>query len=358
MSENDPKAGWDAFIDGMRLAVDRMDAFTQDLDPIERADGFKVLTHTLGAQLEGVEMDRVRPEAIRHNTWQTKFLMDNPDGIYWTFEIDPACRYEMTGTLGEAAYSSISVYRAREKWHDTEMAASINGDDIKADAGGGFTLRLGGDRSEGENWLPLEPDTRTIWVRQFFDDVHNQQPSRIVLRNLDRSDPPPIVEPALLTERLSIAGKKMRSTLSAIRHAAEHELSRGNHVRVWEEMHGGAVFTSSDIWYQRGAWELEPDEALLLEGEAVDCRFWNIVLYSRFLNSLEHRFRPVSLTGRHAETDSDGRFRLVIANRDPGIGNWLDNEGRRQGMFALRWVCPERQPPLPEARVVKVASLS
>jgi len=100
---DDPKAGWDKFIDGLRAAVDRVDTLTADLDPIERADGFRVLVHSLGVQLEGLEMDRARPVPIRHNTWQTKFLLDNPDGRYWTFEVDPRYVYRLFGNVGEAA---------------------------------------------------------------------------------------------------------------------------------------------------------------------------------------------------------------------------------------------------------------
>jgi hypothetical protein len=116
---SDPRAGWDAFIDGLRTAVERMDELTAGLDPVERADGFRVLTHSLGVQLEALEMDRIRPVPIPHNTWQTKFLMDNPDGRYWTFEVEPGQAYLVRGDLGEAAYTSISVYVHRERWHDT-----------------------------------------------------------------------------------------------------------------------------------------------------------------------------------------------------------------------------------------------
>jgi len=357
MAGPDLRAAWDGFLASAAKAVERMDGLTAGLPEAERADGFRVLTRTLGAAHEVLEMDRVHPVPVPHNQWNAKFLMDNPDGKYWLFELDAAHSYVLRGNLGEAAYTAISVYREREAWHDTEVAATINGRDLATDANGDFDLYLGGER-QGDNWLPLDPDARTVWIRQFFNDVRNERPSRFDVRNLDPAAPAPLIEPHLLASRLEVAGKKLRSMTSAIRHAGEHELSRGNHVREWSEMMGGAVFTSSDIWYQRGGWSLAPDEALVLEGHAPASPFWHIVLYSRFLNSLEHRYRRTSLTGPKVQTAEDGTFRLVLAARDPGVPNWLDTEGRAQGMFALRWVMPETQPPLPTATVVKLADLT
>jgi hypothetical protein len=121
-------------------------------------------------------------------------------------------------------------------------------------------------------------------------------------------------------------------------------------------MQGGAAFTEPGIHYLRGAWRLAPGEALVLEGEAVPCRYWNALLYSRFLNSLDHRHRRVSLTGSRVAL-RDGRYRLVLAAEDPGVPEWLDTEGRPFGLFVLRWLQPEREPALPEARVVPLAEL-
>ncbi|MGK0172029.1 MAG: hypothetical protein ACI9W2_003763 [Gammaproteobacteria bacterium] len=75
MSEipRDPKTAWDEFIAGLQSAVERMDELTTGLSEGERADGLQVLARTLGVQLKAMEMDRIRPVLIPHNTWQTKF---------------------------------------------------------------------------------------------------------------------------------------------------------------------------------------------------------------------------------------------------------------------------------------------
>jgi hypothetical protein len=131
-----------------------------------------------------------------------------------------------------------------------------------------------------------------------------------------------------------------------------------NELREWSEMTGGAVFTEPNIRYLRGGWQLAAGEALVIEGDVVPCRYWNVLLYSRFLNSLDHRGRPVSRTGATA-TVTDGRYRFVLAADDPGPGqgDWLDTEGRPFGIVVVRFLQPVGGPTVPTTRVVTLADL-
>jgi hypothetical protein len=122
-------------------------------------------------------------------------------------------------------------------------------------------------------------------------------------------------------------------------------------------MQGGAVYTEPGIHYQRGAWQLEPGQALLIEGEMSRARHMSVLLYSRFLNSLDYRNRQVSLTAPRIKTDASGRFRIVIAGENPQAPNWLDTEGRPYGIFVIRWLQPETTPLLPAARVISFTEL-
>jgi hypothetical protein len=116
---------------------------------------------------------------------------------------------------------------------------------------------------------------------------------------------------------------------------------------------GGA----GDILYGGGWWNLAEDEALLIECEPPHARYWSIQLYSfPWFESLDFANRVSSLTGHQIHVDDDGRFRIAIAQRDPGIPNWLDTEGRQEGLVTYRWVFT-RTAPAPSARVLKLAEL-
>jgi hypothetical protein len=54
------------------------------------------------------------------------------------------------------------------------------------------------------------------------------------------------------------------------------------------------------------------------------------------MNSYDYLYRPVSYTPGRVSVDHDGRVRLVMAGRDPGVHNWLDTQGFAQGVLEFR----------------------
>jgi hypothetical protein len=116
---------------------------------------------------------------------------------------------------------------------------------------------------------------------------------------------------------------------------------------------GGA----DNILYGGGWWNLAEDEALLIECDPPSARYWSRQLSaSPWFESLDFANRVNSLTGHQIALDPDGRFRVVISQRDPGIQNWLDTEGRRDGLITYRWVFSSNAP-VPRSRVVELAEL-
>jgi len=50
---------------------------------------------------------------------------------------------------------------------------------------------------------------------------------------------------------------------------------------------------------------------------------------------------------------------MVVGPTDPGIANWLDTGGRRQGLCTLRWFWPAGEDePTPSARVIRTNDLA
>ena len=62
----------------------------------------------------------------------------------------------------------------------------------------------------------------------------------------------------------------------------------------------------------------------------------------------------MSLNRFQTKLDADGRFRIVIAHRDPGEENWLDTEGRSFGMVFWRYFLAEDDIETPHAEVIKL----
>ena len=98
-------------------------------------------------------------------------------------------------------------------------------------------------------------------------------------------------------------------------------------------------------------------EALLIECEPPQARYWSFQLYSiPWFESLDVANRLTSLNDVQVIVDVDGLVRVVVAATDPGLTNWLDTEGRADGLLSYRWVWSETTP-VPRCQVVSLAEL-
>jgi hypothetical protein len=97
--------------------------------------------------------------------------------------------------------------------------------------------------------------------------------------------------------------------------------------------------------YSGGVFELEPDEALVVENRvARKPQYIGFQLGNLWGESLEYAHRTGSLNLAQTETDPDGVIRWVVAHRDPGVPNWLDTSGHREGFVTARWAYSEQPP--------------
>lgn len=362
---------WGAFAEQLRVAGERLSSVSADLEPIERADGYRALLRAVNNQLGRFETDRERPELVAFNGWREKFLMDNPDFRYWVADIRDDRRYRITGSMTGAVYASLTAY-ASSGVLDATVNARLDSDQFRVGDDDTFHVTVSSARPEGDGpWLQLPTGARSIWLRMFYDTpgdgpmdrssnegASNADEPWCRIEPLDSLEVPPVIEPTRFAEQLARAGKYVAQWPRIVENAIATDLASTNSVRHWSEMTGGAAFTEPGIHYLRGSWELEQDEALVVEGLPPACRYWNILLYSRFLNSLDHRHRRVSRT-RASSHIVDGQYRYVLAARDPGDenGDWLDTEGRRFGIFVLRFLHPKHAPELPIVRRVSIGEI-
>jgi hypothetical protein len=56
------------------------------------------------------------------------------------------------------------------------------------------------------------------------------------------------------------------------------------------------------------------------------------------MESLDTSFHTTILNCSQVELEDDGTFRILVADRDPGVANWLDTAGHRQGYVLFRWM--------------------
>jgi hypothetical protein len=120
---------------------------------------------------------------------------------------------------------------------------------------------------------------------------------------------------------------------------------------------GEAVAGAVDIFYSTGSFDLRPDEALVMEGTIPPSRFTNVMLWNVHMQTLDYRTHNISLNEQQIVRETDGSYRIVISEQDPGVPNWLDTCGHRRGSIFWRFLLPESDPETPRCSVVKVDEL-
>ena len=101
-----------------------------------------------------------------------------------------------------------------------------------------------------------------------------------------------------------------------------------------------------------GRFELEPDEALILEFEPPKGVYWSISLGNPgWRRSTTDAISPASTATRRWSTPT-GRRGSCSPRGIPGVANWLDTAGHSNGAMLLRCVRTETAP-VPSTRVVK-----
>ncbi|MBD3242412.1 MAG: hypothetical protein GF331_17615, partial [Chitinivibrionales bacterium] len=110
------------------------------------------------------------------------------------------------------------------------------------------------------------------------------------------------------------------------------------------------------IAYYHSYWELEPDQALVIDAHPPACEHWNFQVNNHWMESLDYRYYRVHINKHTAVYRPDGAVRVVVAAADPGVPNWLTTTGHRCGTMCWRWIHAETHPQ-PRTRVVPVAQV-
>jgi hypothetical protein len=117
-------------------------------------------------------------------------------------------------------------------------------------------------------------------------------------------------------------------------------------------------WAAGDAAYAMGAYDLQPGQALLIEGTSPECVFWNLCLWNPFLHTYDYTRERVTINGAQVSYQLDGSWQIVISDTDPGHPNWVSTAGRSKGLIWLRWFLPEATPDPLNCRVVDVADLA
>ncbi|MEM0953403.1 MAG: DUF1214 domain-containing protein [Pseudomonadota bacterium] len=336
---NDAAEAWRELAASLEAAGARV--FDATDDPKERIEGLAYLGGLATAALE-MKLAKGSGAEPAFTNWMSdyrKFLGDSPDAIYHTAQLSSKYRYEVTGHRGDAEYLGFMLYgKQLNGWN--RAAANLSQEQLQFDESGNFTILLSSAAPEGDstNWLRLEDDIHMLMVRQYYHDPDSKTKAHFTIRNLDA--------PAhrVKTSEEVASGIRAAATFftdtvdGAIALSAMNAENRNSidPPKGYNADFGGIFYPTFDNEYFGGWYQLEDDEALIVEGAVPDAPYWSVSLQNRWMESLDYKHFQVGLNDQQIK-NQDGRYRIVVSSQKPATGNWLDTAGHPEGLLVIRY---------------------
>lgn len=268
-------------------------------------------------------------------------LQPNPDDIYLYSPIRGDLRYRVSGNRGTIKILSFTTQRHMSGMVDDISQIGghhdLDDQDIAFAANGDFDLLFSVERPPGHsgNWAPIAPDATGMMVRLRSYDWENERDPTLSIECLDPVPLKPRLSPDEIIERIGQMAKfPARKTRSYYR--LQNDVKERVGFNVFEPIRMKGALSKQVYW--PACFQFDDGEALIIETEMPARRpYWNIQLNDPYFNALEYVYRLSSLNGHTAKLSSDGKFRAVISLVDPGVPNWLDPAGYKEGGIYGRW---------------------
>ena len=280
------------------------------------------------------------PHFARMDTGRRKVGGDNPDGEYYTLAWEGGRDYKISGHIGSADHLSFTVLSLQASGRSKSLGYA-NERTLGADADGNFTLWLTEEKPELPGyWIKTDGGFGSVLVREYFGDRSTETPATLNVEVVGRKrfDPlapstDPEVARAIHSARSAMQGIGLlhRYVSPALGESPNVFLSRNS-----DDF--GADISSVDNLYLIGTYAIEEDEALMVEVDPMDIRFWNFAIESPWHESVDYAERRTSRTHDDVRVDSDGKIRFLIAHAPVDHPNYLETAGHSRGFMTFRWV--------------------
>jgi Protein of unknown function (DUF1214) len=344
------RAAWQFF---QQMLADVTKIVTEDAESErELLEGLRVIARvsSLCSQMS-VEADTGRPVFFDMCSDTRMIGGPNPDGNYFLAMIRGDRRYRITGTRGTTAYLGFQILAGTGL--TPRRMSNYVGDTDLALSSGEFALVLSSEKPAepadlaGAQWVQIPDDASSVVVREYIGDPASEELATMRIVALD-PDPVTALSDTELADQFTAMAWSLMKLTTLHRTIKPELLHNPNTLLTAEAADLGAADTTPDNLYMMGTFRLDPGQALVLDIEPPDTRYWNVTLENIWHECLEPRRRHSSVTNRGVQPESDGRIRIAISAKDLGFGHWLDTGGRHRGFVVVRWL---DNPTPPDVRV-------
>lgn len=311
-------------------------------DPQVRQEAGRLLLEAVASEsIAAIGQDGNHPVFLPSINFYLNIGQPNADTTYRSAAIEPGGTYRIRGELGSLRILRLGLFEPMPSGPTLNLPIPTYYDfkKLKVDSNGRFDVLLSPERpaSYDGDWWQLKPNTTQLLLRQVAFDWATERDPRISIERVDRPVERPRPSAEDLKKRLdTLTDQIARMALLFVDHV-EQLRNDGyiNKLKIFDVSHMGGLVGQ---FYYEGAYDLKPDEALIVEAKVPSgCSYWSIILTNDLYETTDWYNNESSLNGSQARVDSDGVVRYVVSAKDPGIPNWLDTAGYNSGAIQGRW---------------------
>ncbi len=260
----------------------------------------------------------------------TKMGLDNPDTLYFGCRVQPDRDYLVTGTRGTT--TDLSFQLLGGEYTDDNVPASQAAFDDRE-------LEIADDGSFQWQVRPTSPGQ--LVIREVYGDWA-QHRGTVAVRRLDTAGtaPPPLTRRVIEKRYAATAKQLVNRVKTWLQFPQWFYLDIPVNTLVSPRLTPGGLATQ---YSSVGHFELQPDQALVITLPVSDAPYLGFQLGSLWYISLDYINHQTSLNAAQAQADPDGKVRIVVADKNPGITNWVETLDHRRGFLQFRWQRVSRQ---------------
>jgi hypothetical protein len=260
----------------------------------------------------------------------SRWGIDNPDSVYRVIPISGEERYEIHGQVGKNRMTEnyFTLWDAHMGTVDV-----LNGRTMEVDSGGGFTITVDSDPANGRpNHVRTSPEAHEFYIRDVLLDWGRDDPNYFEVQRL--GGPP--ATPARTLDEQAEATAAMMAYFADFTGKLSHGVYKmpANHFNLaWSADKVGAMRNQV---YVMGRFDLAPNEAFVVDLNDGGAEYFTVPLSNIWGTTLDIVDRTGSLNKAQSVANEDGTYTYVISPVDPGVANWIDSDGLREGILTLR----------------------
>lgn len=306
----------------------------------DRAEGLDYLAGGISSILQVARAsEKSHPYFVTSTGPYCKMGLDNPDTLYYHATVVPDATYVVRGVRGTTSDLAFQVIRGNYTADDVPGGeVAFDDRDFPIADDGSFEITFGPENPDapaGTHFV-LGDGATMLSVREVYSDWTAETKGSITIERVDTVGAPPAELTAeRIAKRYAIAAKMLTARVNTWFNFPKW-FYLGEPVNTFTAPRttpGGLATQFSSV----GHYDLPAGKAMVVTVPCSDAPYQGFQLGSMWYISLDYVHHQTSLNSAQAQVDPDGMIRMVIAENDPGVANWIETTGRRRGILQFRW---------------------